>query len=282
MANTTIPSELIADGAITSAKLDTNIAVGGTLNVSGAFTSLGIDDNADATAITIDSSENVGIGTSSITNNTLGKTTYFGNSTSSITGDSSNARFWLGNNWYYNSGDKFIGTGYANLYTQQSGNHEFLTSTASGTAGAAATFTSVLKIDSSGNVLVGHTSLNGTGGVDIGTSGYIRASRSGDEAAIFNRETNDGTIAVFSKDGTTVGTINSWSQTGSSRISMVNPNGNGLGIFRESSTFASIVPITNGASGNGAHGLGRADYRWKDLYLSGGVYLGGTGAANKH
>ena len=33
--------------------------------VEGAFTSQGIDDNADATAITIDSSENVGIGTSS-------------------------------------------------------------------------------------------------------------------------------------------------------------------------------------------------------------------------
>ena len=32
---------------------------------TGAFTSLGIDDNADATAITIDSSENVGIGTTS-------------------------------------------------------------------------------------------------------------------------------------------------------------------------------------------------------------------------
>ena len=36
-----------------------------TLTASGAFTSVGIDDNADATAITIDSSENVGIGTSS-------------------------------------------------------------------------------------------------------------------------------------------------------------------------------------------------------------------------
>ena len=105
-------------------------------------------------ALIIDYSGNVGIGTSSITNNTLGKTTYFGNSTSSITGDSSQARFWLGNNWYYNSGDKFIGTGYANLYTQQSGNHEFLTSTASGTAGAAATFTSVLKIDSSGTMIL--------------------------------------------------------------------------------------------------------------------------------
>ena len=35
------------------------------LTVTGAFTSQGIDDNADAVAITIDSSENVGIGTSS-------------------------------------------------------------------------------------------------------------------------------------------------------------------------------------------------------------------------
>ena len=38
MANTKIPSELIADGAITSAKLDTNIAVGGTLGVTGTAT----------------------------------------------------------------------------------------------------------------------------------------------------------------------------------------------------------------------------------------------------
>jgi len=36
-----------------------------TLTASGAFTSVGIDDNATSTAITIDSSENVGIGTSS-------------------------------------------------------------------------------------------------------------------------------------------------------------------------------------------------------------------------
>jgi len=37
----------------------------GDVNFTGAFTSQGIDDNANATAITIDSSENVGIGTSS-------------------------------------------------------------------------------------------------------------------------------------------------------------------------------------------------------------------------
>ena len=40
-----------------------NVGVGGTLSVTGAFTSQGIDDNADGTAITIDSSERVMIGT---------------------------------------------------------------------------------------------------------------------------------------------------------------------------------------------------------------------------
>ena len=44
------------------------------LTATGAFTSLGIDDNATSTAITIDSSENVGIGTSS-PNSYTGQTT---------------------------------------------------------------------------------------------------------------------------------------------------------------------------------------------------------------
>ena len=41
---------------------------GGNVTVGGAFTSLGIDDNANATAITITSDENVGVGTTSPTN----------------------------------------------------------------------------------------------------------------------------------------------------------------------------------------------------------------------
>ena len=39
----------------------TDANFGGTLDVSGAFTSQGIDDNANATAITIDSDEDITI-----------------------------------------------------------------------------------------------------------------------------------------------------------------------------------------------------------------------------
>lgn len=58
---TTFPSSISVDDATISG----NTTIGGATTVSGAFTSQGIDDNADATAITIDSSENVGIGTTS-------------------------------------------------------------------------------------------------------------------------------------------------------------------------------------------------------------------------
>ena len=55
----------IADDQVTGDKLTNNITIAGTLTSTGAFTSPGIDDNGDATTITIDSSENVGIGTTS-------------------------------------------------------------------------------------------------------------------------------------------------------------------------------------------------------------------------
>ena len=59
MATTKITSDNITDGAVTSAKLDTNIAIAGTLGVTG-------DANFDSNTLFVDASANaVGIGTSS-------------------------------------------------------------------------------------------------------------------------------------------------------------------------------------------------------------------------
>ena len=49
----------------TGADIAGNADVSGALDVGGAFTSQGIDDNATSTAMTLDGSGNVGIGTSS-------------------------------------------------------------------------------------------------------------------------------------------------------------------------------------------------------------------------
>src|SRR5210317_745615 len=69
IADGTVVASDLLDNTLTGAKLATDIAIStsGNITTTGAFTSTGIDDNATSTAITIDSSENVGIGTASPT-----------------------------------------------------------------------------------------------------------------------------------------------------------------------------------------------------------------------
>jgi len=97
--------------------------------------------------------------------------------------------------------------------------------------------------------------------------------RDDNPTAIFNRLTSDGDIAQFRKDGTTVGSIG----TNGSRPYLTNPTYGGISVadYR-------INPVNaSGAAWDNALNLGAGGSRWLDLYLSGGVYLGGTGAANK-
>ena len=58
MATTKITSDNITDGAVTSAKLDTNIAVGGTLGVTGATTMTGLTVTAATPSIQMTDSDN--------------------------------------------------------------------------------------------------------------------------------------------------------------------------------------------------------------------------------
>ena len=69
----TIAAGDIGNDAVGTAELanDVVISTSGSITTTGAFTSVGIDDNADATAITIDSSERVGIGTTAPISATL-------------------------------------------------------------------------------------------------------------------------------------------------------------------------------------------------------------------
>jgi hypothetical protein len=62
-------------------------------------------------------------------------------------------------------------------------------------------------IDTNGNLLVGTESFTGTSGVSLSATGYVYASSTNDVAIYANRETSDGDIAVFRKDGSTVGSI---------------------------------------------------------------------------
>ena len=134
-----------------------------------------------------------------------------------------------------------------------------------------------ITIDSSENVLVGTTSSFGSSGITLG-SNVIYAAASSQNVANFQRYTTDGEIVRLGKDGTAVGSIGTAGDT--PYISA--PSAGGVRFTYLNSTNASMMPCnTTGANADATHDIGYPSVRFKDLYLSGGVYLGGTGAANK-
>jgi hypothetical protein len=136
-----------------------------------------------------------------------------------------------------------------------------------------------ITIDSSGTLLVGGTNDNPAGanvvGHAFGASGYYSSTRDGNFVAFFNRKTSDGDIVKFAKDGTTVGSIGS---EGGDSLYIVNGD-TGL---RFIAGVDSIVPANaNGAARDAAIDIGFSSQRFKDIYLSGGIHLGGTTSANQ-
>ena len=133
-----------------------------------------------------------------------------------------------------------------------------------------------MRIDSSGNLLVGKTSTAfGTAGIEARSGGTLWATASGTNAASFNRLSSDGVIAYFNKDGTAVGSIGT---SGGDLIISGRTSSAKSGIRFDNNT---ITPALNGADVDASVDLGYSSRRFKDAYLSGGVYLGGTGSANK-
>jgi hypothetical protein len=133
-----------------------------------------------------------------------------------------------------------------------------------------------LRIDSSGNLLVGKTATAfGTAGVEASASSGLWSTRSGFPALALNRLSTDGSIADFYKDGATVGSI------GTVGGVLTIGNGDTGLLFSGSGDYITPRNATTQAGRDAAIDLGTASDRFKDLYLSGGVYLGGTGAANK-
>ena len=127
-----------------------------------------------------------------------------------------------------------------------------------------------------GNVLVGKSSQDSSlSGCELLNNGTAQFTRDGNSGLRINRLTSDGELLRLSKAGTTVGSIRS--DSGSIML------GSGdVGVYFDAPSDR-ILPtnITAGSVRNDAIDIGGNPHRFKDLYLSGGVYLGGTGAANK-
>jgi hypothetical protein len=136
-----------------------------------------------------------------------------------------------------------------------------------------------ITIDGSLNVMVGKTSFDSTTvGAILRPTGAVVLVADGGDALLLNRKTSDGSIIDFRKDNTTVGLIG----TNSATMYVSAPQAGGMKYSYLTSTNAVMLPVTTtGASADGTHDLGLPGGRFRDIYLSGGAYLGGTAAANK-
>ena len=128
------------------------------------------------------------------------------------------------------------------------------------------------RIDSSGNLLVGKTATTlSVTGTYISATGSVGVTRASDDCLTLNRTGNDGAIASFYKNGTTVGSIGNQS----TRPYFASTD---CGIRLGGSD---LLPATStGIVSDNVVSLGSSSGRFKDLYLSGGVHLGGSGSAN--
>ena len=133
-----------------------------------------------------------------------------------------------------------------------------------------------MRIDASGNLLVGTTStdLINNNGIVATAAGYLDVGRDA-LVARFTRRSTDGSIVEFRKDGAPVGSI---SVSDGDRLN-INSGSMGLKLCDDNKV---VLPTNGGGTNADAQvTLGGSTVRFKDLYLSGGVYLGGTGSANK-
>jgi hypothetical protein len=122
-----------------------------------------------------------------------------------------------------------------------------------------------MRIDSSGNVLVGTTSANANG-ITLNFGDYIYASRNGGQALFVNRDTSDGTLIDLRKNGSAVGSIDAVSSIPVFNTS-TSTGALGVGGTRvyqwDSNQFYPLV--------DDAKSVGAASYRFRDAHFSGTV-----------
>jgi hypothetical protein len=253
--NDSVATATIQDGAVTAAKL-----------ASGVGGVAGIVSSADATAITIDSSENVGIGTSSPSGILDIKKSYSGNTllsrlwNSEDSNAASNAEFRIVSG---NAATPILTFGDSGAVR-----HSISVDSSDNVVFKHAGSTERMKIDSSGNVVVGATSFNNdASGIGLGASNFFYATRSGGLVSSFNRLSSDGVIVDFRKNSSAIGSINASSTGGGSII--IGNDSSGI-MFRGDLTGSAFIPAnpSTNAQVDNSLDIGHSAIRFDDIYAT--------------
>ena len=126
-------------------------------------------------------------------------------------------------------------------------------------------------------VMIGRTSSSSaTAGAQFSTDGS-NIVRDGQSALTVKRLTSNGDMITLAKDGDAVGAIGGLKTSGGGRPYLASDTHS---IYVNGGS-ANVNPGTaTGSDNDNAIDLGASYARWKNLYLSGGAYIGGTGSAN--
>ncbi len=122
-----------------------------------------------------------------------------------------------------------------------------------------------MRLDSSGNLLVGKTSTGYNSGTEISYEDFIRVNRTNGSALYVGRNSSDGELVSFRKDGSTVGSIG----VNSDRIYMAADSNTGFAIDASANN---LFPATSsGGLNDNVMDLGVISSRWDDIYATNGT-----------
>lgn len=192
-------------GTFTSGLVGTTGTFSGALSgttgtFSSAFTSPGIDDNANATAITIDSAENVGIGTTPETGHHANWTAVDIGNRGGLAQYKTVGDVTLTYNLYHDGAWKAKETAPSGRYVIGPGPHHIWYTGASASADGAVTLTERMRISDAGNVGIGAEPESAVKlEVNAGSDGAVAISGRSDGGNGNNRRFN---IIPFSSNGT--------------------------------------------------------------------------------
>ena len=133
-----------------------------------------------------------------------------------------------------------------------------------------------MRIDSTGRVFIGKSSTGlGTSGVEINQGGYIQVTESQSPSLYLNRLSTDGSIINFYKDGTQTGGVSTWG--GNIAFGRLNCALK----FNDDNNRIYPASVDSNMTRDNAVDLGDPSHRFNDIWIGGGIHLGGTGTVNK-
>ena len=227
----------------------------------------GSDGASPTEAMRIDSAGRVGIGiTPAAVSDSTGAPTLQLGGTFLIHFDEDGAgTTTLGNNLYYNgTANKALFAGSTSQYYQAGGTHVWRNS-GSTSAGSTATLSESMRIDSSGNLIVGKTSTAfGTAGGTYAAAGNASLVTDGGSPLFLNRLQEGGMIELY-EAGTARGQID----INSDRL-LLRSSGSAAGLRFDSGSY---TPFYGGGASDNGIDLGFAGGRFK-------VVFAGTGSIN--